>query len=262
MANEISRDYDFSPGTTIVSAQVDAEFNELYNLLNGTELVKNVRLGAGTISNVDAKLSVTGQAEFATVANGRVLSIWKPGESTPRIDLNNLGQIRTVASQRSVTPSSQLMVLLGSIFANGGSSLIGNVGAGEDDLISLSIGAETMNGTNLYLNIKGGGFTAANANNKRFRFYVKTTAVIDSGVITPNNKPYFYDIQIYAIPGSSSWLVVGVFKCDATEVRVNTVVAGVDHTVANTIKWTAEAVADNDIVQNFYSVEKGFGLNG
>lgn len=262
MANEISRDYDFSPGTTIVSAQVDAEFNELYNLLNGTNLVGNVRLGAGVISNVDAKLSVTGQAEFATVANGRVVSVWKPGEGTPRIDLNNLGQIRTVASQKSVTASAQLMVLLGSLFASGGASIIGNVGAGEDNLSSLTIGAETMNGSNLYLNIKGGGFTAANANNKRFKFYVKTTVVIDSGVITPNNKPYFYDIQIYASPGSSTWLVVGTFKCDATEIRVNTVVAGVDHTIDNIIKWTAEAVADNDIVQNFYSVEKGFGFNG
>jgi hypothetical protein len=43
----IARLFDFQPGDPILSGQVDGEFNQLVNLLNGTTLDKNVVIGGG-----------------------------------------------------------------------------------------------------------------------------------------------------------------------------------------------------------------------
>lgn len=262
----LARSYNFVDGTVIYAEEIDTEFNALYNLLNGTDANTAVKLGAATSLNPSdtvepffEKLTVHGQVAFGLSSSGRVASIWKIGESNPRIDVLNTGQIRVVASQVGVDAASVNLVLSGLYHSS--NAIVGNVGTGEDDLRSVSIAAYTMKQGAHVMHVKGGGTTAANGNNKRFRFYVKTTAVIDSGVITPNNKVWDFDILIFGNSGVAEWLVVGVFKCDTTEVRVNTVVTGVDHDVANTIKWTAEAVADNDIVQNYSFIHKGIGLN-
>jgi hypothetical protein len=263
----LSRLFDFSPGTTIRSSEVDSEFDQLVKLLNGIDVLNSLYLGGTSLPNPASipKLFVSdGQFQISLSASGRAIAIYKDGESTPRVDLLNTGQIRVVASQQSVTPSTQLMVLMGSLVANGAS--VGNVGGGEDTLHSFIMGAQVLSTNKTYARVRKAGFTAANGNNKQLKFKVTTTSgttiIAATGVITENNKPWFLECDIQNDPdGVSQIKVDGRLVCGATEVRFNSVVTGFDFTVNNTFFITGEAVADNDIVQTKTIVEKGFGIN-
>ena len=258
----ITRDYDFSPGTTIVSAQVDSEFDKIYNLLNGSDLINSVAIG-GPISNSpspDPKMYIEGQAVFQSAAAGAVVRIYKVGGTTPAIDLLNSGEIRTLSGNNAAAPSAGLMILNGCLGYR--SSNVGNVGSGEDVLWTYTIKAHTFSsaGTKGVILVKDRGYTAVNANNKRIRFKVMATNVVDSTAVAFNNLPYFLDLEIgYDLDGISTLTVTGTFKCGATEVRVNSQVTGFDVTVDNTISLTAEATSDNDVISNLTVINKSAG---
>lgn len=258
----ISRTYVFAPGTRIVSAQVNQEFNSIVNLLNGTDLASSVYIGGANVSNLLSlpKLYVLGQSEFSSSSSGRVVGVFKDGEANPRVALYNSGQVRQVASQHSVTPSTVEMVSKGTLYAS--ATNIGNVGVGEDTLHTFAVGANVLNGQRDYFTVEAGGITAANGNNKQLKFYCKLTAILATGVITENNKPWFFKATvIYDNDGVSTVAIYARFICGATDVRTYQLVTSYDFTIDNTWSFTGEAVSDNDLVQGFTIVEKGWSIN-
>lgn len=266
MATPLVKTFTFSPGTKIVSAQVNADLNQLFNALTGTDLASTIMLGGTNLpSNYASGLAfapffVDGQALFSSNANGAVIRVFKRGDDDARIELLTSGEIRTKAGNQAATPTDQTMYLSGCIFNS--SSDVGNVGAGEDTLKSFDILANVFSGggTRGAVHVFAGGRTAANANNKQIKFKVIGTNVIASGAVAFNNLPWFLDVWI--IPDSdsvSTVTVVSRFVCGATDVRDNIQVAGFDFTVDNTCLLTGEAVADNDIYVNFINVTKHAG---
>lgn len=265
----IERQTVFSPGTVIRSAEVNEEFDQIVSLLNGQTLDKAVFIGGNSFpapyNDPDApglaRLLVAGQAIFLLNASGAGIRIYREGDSASRIDILNTGQVRTVSSQSVVTPSTTLIVLKGTYACK--TSHIGNVGAGEDDLISLLIGAHTLEGSfGQYLEIRASGYTAANATNKTIKGYFGGVEFLSSGAVGFNNKPWFFNGDIVINNNTSnSFRVTGIFECDTTKVHVDTVVGPLDATLDQTLKFTGESGADNDIVMTKFIVEKGFGLN-
>lgn len=262
----LSRLYTFVPFTTIASAEVNAELNQIINLLNGTDLVKGLYLRTNGSANplADPALLVNGQIYVESFsASGAVIRIFHSSDPTnPMIDISNLGWIKLRAGSQGVTPSAQFMYASGCLYSN--STNVGNVGAGEDNLNTFTLGANVFGTSSglTHAKVHYRGYTAANGNNKRLKFYCKTTVVMDSGVMTENNKPFELDaIVIPDTDGVSTVTISGIFRCGATEVRFNTNVTGYDFAVDNVWKMTAEAVATDDIVNNIMIVDIGRGLN-
>jgi hypothetical protein len=129
----------------------------------------------------------------------------------------------------------------------------GNVGAGEDDLHSITILANTLGTALDTIDFFFAGITGANANNKRLRVYFGTNVLVDTGVGNWNNA----DWEIRGTIMRSSATV----QRSIAAVRVNGVNAFVDSVTGNqtltgdlTLKVTGEAVSNNDIVCNLSRV--------
>ncbi len=263
----LERLYDFSPGTVIRSAEIDAEFDQIIALVNGTTTDDTVAIGGSVDDSpfADPRLYVEGQAVFQDDNSGLVLGVYKKGSAVLRVGLYNSGEVRTTAGNQAASPSDQVMTLGGCLGFRTGN--IGNVGAGEDILWSITIKANTFSngGSRGCIVIKERGYTGANANNKTIKFKVTssvptTTLIASSGAVAFNNKPYFLDAEVgLDTDGIGSLTVTGTFKCDATEVRFNIPVTGIDFTQDWTISLTGEATADNDIVSNQTLITKFAG---
>lgn len=127
---------------------------------------------------------------------------------------------------------------------------VGNVGAGEDTLITYSMNANTLSSNGNYLEILAWGTTAANANNKRIKLKIGTTTLLDTTAVAANNASWFINARlirtaasaeqsIASILSDSSLIVDSATYTDVTE----------DTTTALDIFCTGEATNDNDIVQ-------------
>lgn len=135
---------------------------------------------------------------------------------------------------------------------------VGNVGAGEDDLITHALPANYLHVNGHALHFVASGIFAATVNAKRIRAKLGATTLFDTGVL--------------AITAAGNWIVEGwiiresatVQKCAvkftssdaALLASADYVGATEDLTTALTLKLTGEATADNDIVQEFMLVER------
>lgn len=126
----------------------------------------------------------------------------------------------------------------------------GNVGVGEDDLITSTIAANTLHLDEMGIHIVAFGTTAANANNKRVKLYFSAAVLLDTTAIAASNKDW--RIEAYVWRSSSStirYLAWGDFNGAVIQTNYS-IAGGRDFTIANVVKCTGEATADNDIVQN------------
>lgn len=265
----ITRLYTFNPNTVISSTQVNAEFNQLVNILNGVDSTNNVSIGGtqAVVNNfTQGKVLVVGRVDIVLPSSGTSLAIWRSGDdalaTNPRVSISNLGAVRVLASQSEVVAATAQMTLDGVLYSLNDVSttgIAGNVGAGEDDLTNFTIYGRTFGasaGTH-HIEVWAYGLTAANGNNKRVKFYVKTTPVLDTGSVAFNNKPWAMHVHIFGEPGVSKVRVCGYIQCDTTLVYCNTEVASYDCTVDADCKWTGTATADNDVVITSFVVRKG-----
>lgn len=75
---------DFQPLATILSSEVDSEFNNLVNVLNGTDQTKSIRIRSN-----DGSLAVARFDQLAAAAN--ILELFRAGVLASRID--NVGDV-------------------------------------------------------------------------------------------------------------------------------------------------------------------------
>ncbi len=72
----------------------------------------------------------------------------------------------------------------------------GNVDAGEDDLVSYTLPANTLSKVGDRLHIYLAVSTAANANTKNLKLYFDTNIVATSGAVAMNNQTNIFDAWI------------------------------------------------------------------
>lgn len=128
---------------------------------------------------------------------------------------------------------------------------VGNVGAGEDDLMTASIEANRLYENGQVLELIAWGTTAANANNKRVRLYVGGTMVLDSGALASNNKSWVLRATVIRT-GATTGAVIAEGQFNGAEIQslyTALVVASTGWDAAQTVKVTGEATADNDVQQ-------------
>lgn len=140
---------------------------------------------------------------------------------------------------------------------NVNTTAVGNVGTGEDNLITYSIPAATVNTNGDTIKWRGAGTFANSVNTKRLRAYLGASLLFDTGVL--------------AITLASDWSIEGeIIRTGATTQKAVTtlrssdtgVTVAIDYTTpgetlanALTLKLTGEATADNDIVQELLVID-------
>lgn len=133
---------------------------------------------------------------------------------------------------------------------------VGNVGTGEDDLMTASIPANTLDANGVALEVEGLFTTAANANAKTFKFFFGATSVqwTSTGL---NNASVW--IRAFVVRTGSNAQDLWVYGADSSgptfRFPVRATATETD-TGAVTLKFTGEGTSDNDIVQRFMSVKR------
>jgi len=130
---------------------------------------------------------------------------------------------------------------------------VGNVGAGEDTLITYSMPADVLDQNLQFIEIIAFGTAAANTNNKQIKLKLGTTEIFVSASIpttAPDGAGWEITSKIIRIGASSqkciSKMILNTKFCDAC---AQYVAATENTSTALDIFCTGTATADNDIVQ-------------
>lgn len=144
-----------------------------------------------------------------------------------------------------------------------GTTTTGNVGVGEDDLITVTVSAATLGTDTQTLEAVGAGTFAGTVNNKRVRVRL----------IEGANNTLVFDSGSLAITSATDWTVsCNIIRVSATTAKAGcnfnttsaTLSAYADTTTTFTYTWanagtfkvTGEATADNDVAAEFWKVSK------
>lgn len=133
---------------------------------------------------------------------------------------------------------------------------VGNVGAVETDLMSLTLPARALDVDRQTVRITAWGRTAANANTKRVRLYVGDAMLLDTTAIAANDKAWrlsaLYTRVNYATGSSVAW---GDFNGALIQTNTIPTIGGRDFTVPIVVKLTGQGIADNDVIQDGMMIE-------
>lgn len=152
--------------------------------------------------------------------------------------------------------NSEQAALGGTLFVSTTST--GNVGAGEDNLISYNVPASTLGLNNERLVFKAAGTIANNANQKRIKVFFGSDTLFDTGATgLPTSAAIDWEItgEIFRTGAATQKAIVKIVTDNSTfGSSVNYATATRTLSSANTLKLTGEGVADNDIVQEVFTV--------
>lgn len=130
------------------------------------------------------------------------------------------------------------------------STAVGNVGVGEDDLITFSVPASTLNTNGDSIEFEMAGSYAANANNKQVKIKYGATTMFASGALAINNGAWSCKGRIVRT-GAATQLYYIQFFTDNALLVASTKQGTAAETLSGavTLKATGEATSNNDIQQ-------------
>lgn len=138
---------------------------------------------------------------------------------------------------------------------------VGNVGTGEDDLMSYSIAANSMSGTGHHVRFRAAGTIANTVNAKRLRVKYGATTIMDTGAAgIPISTAISWVLtgSITRVGGTSQVVEACLNTSNATLASYAGVTTAAETlSGAVTLKLTGEATSNNDIVQNLMLVDWG-----
>jgi len=126
---------------------------------------------------------------------------------------------------------------------------VGNITTGEDNLFTYTTEANIF-GTNGD-NIEGeySGTTAANANNKTFKFYFAGTNILNSGALALNDKNWKFSFKLIRVSSTVvRYSVQFTYEGNTAEVLEVGELTGLTLSGTNILKITGEATSTDDIV--------------
>lgn len=130
---------------------------------------------------------------------------------------------------------------------------VGNVGAGEDDLQTVTCEADGFYKNGQATRIRACGRTAANANGKTFKLYFGGTSILTTGSVAANNKPWWVEALVYRTALDTqvafAW---GTFN--DVEIAPQRTALTKDDGASIIVKGTGEATATDDIQQDYLGV--------
>jgi len=131
---------------------------------------------------------------------------------------------------------------------------VGNVGGGEDDLISTSLPANALEDVGDCVRIRAWGTVANNANAKTLKLYFGATAIASQSLTASQAGRWMIEAIVMRTGSDTqeSWALtiesLAALAAGKHAQEVNSALA-IDEDAAITVKCTGTGVADNDIVQ-------------
>lgn len=228
---------------------------------SNTSHINDVYLGRGVVHTVpgDLRLRATG-GSGADVAGGKLIlcGAISTGAAPPgvvQLQTSTAGSsgstAQTLSTRLEVDGTGRVTKQIGSSSsyapvggtANVNTTAVGNVGAGEDDLMTYSLPASALIANGDHVEIDAWGTYAANANNKTVKLYFGATAVFDSGALSVSGGAWRVRATVVRTGATAQIAVSSNHNSTQTASPAETLSGAV------TIKCTGEATADNDIQQ-------------
>lgn len=137
---------------------------------------------------------------------------------------------------------------------------VGNVGVGEDDLITYSVPASTLGTNGDFIEFDMAGTFAANANSKRVRIKFGATTLFDTTALIFNGVDWRAQGKIIRT-GAATQKAICTFTTASTLLTQLTDYTTPAETLSGavTLKATGEATSNNDVVQEFLTIESYLG---
>lgn len=132
---------------------------------------------------------------------------------------------------------------------------VGNIGAGEDDLISYSLPRNTLGANNDILDITAFGTFADNTNNKTLKLYFGSV-VYTTAVKKPRNTAWQITARVIRMTATTQKVIVS-YSGEALANAINVFYTAATENLATaiTIKCTGEAISTDDIVQQGFIIK-------
>lgn len=139
-----------------------------------------------------------------------------------------------------------------------GTTAVGNVGTGEDNLITATLPATTLYKAGKGVRITAYGTTANNANAKTLKCYFGSQLIFTNALTASIAGVWSYDGMVWATGTDTQDWYSRLITTGAAGVAANDIESGTatqDDGADVTIKCTGEATSNNDIVMEMLSVE-------
>lgn len=127
---------------------------------------------------------------------------------------------------------------------------VGNVGTGEDTLITYTMPANALNGNLQFLEIRAFGTVAANANNKEIKLKFGTTTLIATGAVAANSGSWEITATVIRTGASSQKAITKIISNNTLILDDSSYTTPTENTASSiVIQCTGEGTSNNDIVQ-------------
>ena len=131
---------------------------------------------------------------------------------------------------------------------------VGNVGAGEDDLMTYTLAPNSLNTIGDYLEIIAFGTLASNNNNKTIKLNFGSQTIYATNANNANGGTWYFKAFIFRDLSSTQKIIVTIHSSsnqlqNDDPYSANYTAGTQDLTANQIIKCTGEGVADNDIIQ-------------
>lgn len=176
--------------------------------------------------------------------------LWAAGDVLKASILNN-------PTSTKVGSASSLRAGFGGVIANGHTS-VGNVGSGEDTLLSYAVAANALSADGMEIVAVLSGVYAANGNNKTLKVKWNATTVLTLGPAAVNNGLYHIEVRFKRISSSHvrpyGWITThnaagSIVQAFVTRTTIATTFSG-----AVSLDVTGEATSNNDITLDDYGI--------
>lgn len=215
----------------------------------------DIGIRIGKADTYTLQLSDTGGTAAGGITFGTDTNLYRSGANTLKTD--DTFVVDSTVAIKAGSSTGQAAKVGGKLSSN--TTTVGNVGVGEDDLMTYSVPASTLSVNQQKIHFRASGTIANSINAKRLRVKFGGTTVLDTGAA---GIPISAAIQ-WVLEGEVIRTGAATQKCNANLSTNNATLASyVGYSTAAetlsgavTLKLTGEAVADNDIVQETMVVE-------
>ena len=200
----LSRLNDFTPGTTIISGDVDNEFNQLVNALNGTSTDKDILMKLNHATNPVLNLNQVGA--------GPILRGQLNASDRCRIANDGLFEYMTAAGQFAGKTTQYTSVGAGTAISNTTTETSILAGATASSGSSLTVKGNTVRSGTVFSFKINGSFTTTGTPTGRFRVKYGSVTAVDT---TAFNMPtgvgagnFLIDFDMFiASPGAAAFII-------------------------------------------------------
>ena len=127
---------------------------------------------------------------------------------------------------------------------------VGNVGAGEDTLITYAMAANTLSSDKQYLEISAWGTVAANANSKTIKLHLGSTELLTTGAVAANSGSWQINCQLVRSAAASEQSIAKIISSNALIIDSATFLDVTEDLTTNlNIFCTGEGTTTDDVIQ-------------